>query len=160
MENITNIPKLHVRNLVRRSSRHSTKYHGVRRRPWGRYAAEIRNPNTKQRHWLGTFDTAEEAALAYDISSIAFCGIENARTNFVYPFSSFPSPYNNSTAPPSPPPLPPPPSPPSTPELEVVENNCMKIEMNDDINDDDESLVIASILQSFRYTNTLDKLAL
>lgn len=148
MENITNIPQLHVRNLVRRSSRHSTKYHGVRRRPWGRFAAEIRNPNTKQRHWLGTFDTAEEAALAYDISSIAFCGIENARTNFVYPFSSFPSPYNNY-------PPPPPPPPPSTPELEVVENNCMEIEMNDD-----ESLVIASILQSFCHTHTLDKLAL
>ncbi|XP_055836232.1 ethylene-responsive transcription factor LEP-like [Solanum dulcamara] len=155
MENITNIPQLHVRNLVRRSSRHSTKYHGVRRRPWGRFAAEIRNPNTKLRHWLGTFDTAEEAALAYDISSIAFCGIENARTNFVYPFSSFPSPYNNSPAPPPPPP----PPPPSTPELEVVENNCMEIEMNDN-NNDDESLVIASILQSFCHTHTLDKLAL
>ncbi|MCD7446722.1 hypothetical protein HAX54_014493 [Datura stramonium] len=159
MENIaTDIPQLHFRNL-RRSSRHSTKYHGVRKRPWGRYAAEIRNPNTKQRHWLGTFDTAEEAAFAYDISSIAFCGIENARTNFVYPFSSFPSLYNSpAPAPPSPSPLPPPP-PPSTPELEVVENNnCMEIEMNDD--DDDESLVIASILQSFCHSNTLDKLAL
>ncbi|KAF3630400.1 ethylene-responsive transcription factor LEP [Capsicum chacoense] len=157
MENITNIPQLHVRNLGR-SSRHSTKYHGVRRRPWGRYAAEIRNPNTKQRHWLGTYDTAEEAAFAYDISSIAFCGIENARTNFVYPFPSFPSLYN-SPAPPSPPPLSPPPPPPSTPELEVFENNCMEIEMTDNAGDD-ESLLIASILQSFCHTNTLDKLAL
>ncbi|KDP42088.1 hypothetical protein JCGZ_01876 [Jatropha curcas] len=70
--------KFKERSITKNSK---TKFVGVRQRPSGKWVAEIKDTTQKIRMWLGTFDTAEEAARAYDEAACLLRG-SNTRTNF------------------------------------------------------------------------------
>lgn len=59
----------------------SSKYKGVRKRKWGKWVSEIRLPNSRERIWLGSYDSAEKAARAFDAALYCLRG-PDAKFNF------------------------------------------------------------------------------
>ncbi|XWS72360.1 hypothetical protein CRYUN_Cryun02cG0033500 [Craigia yunnanensis] len=69
-------PTVHVSD-----TRSSSKYKGVRKRKWGKWVSEVRLPNSRERIWLGSFDSAEKAARAFDAALYCLRG-RDAKFNF------------------------------------------------------------------------------
>ncbi|KAL8254549.1 hypothetical protein R6Q59_032770 [Mikania micrantha] len=72
---------IHATETGQESSNLEPKYRGVRKRKWGKWVSEIRLPNSRERIWLGSYDSPEKAARAFDAAAFCLRG-SSAKFNF------------------------------------------------------------------------------